>query len=94
MAKAKFTMPETYGKVSKSLMVEFIKTRDEEDKAWFISLITNKDNQQTRNGKADIDIKKVRKAFCEHFEEFTSLIPKKKSTDDYIKIMISDIEGK
>jgi hypothetical protein len=94
MAKAKLAMPETYGKVSKSFMVEFMKTRDEDDKAWFISLITNENNQKTTNGKADIDIKKVRKAFCEHFEEFTSLIPKKKSTDDYVKMMISDIEGK
>lgn len=74
----------TYGQITKNFIRAYILDSDnEDDKAWLVEFLTNDENKReyernTKEGKKkslEIDVKKLRRAFCERFEDFKKLIP-------------------
>ena len=82
--------PTTKTEVTKPFMLAFLKSEKatEEDRAWFKKIVSNPENQkETMNHLTglpymDIDIPKVRLAFCERF--FPQLVAKKKKNKSFI----------
>ena len=96
MAQAKKTLnpltdtPTAKTDITKPFMLAYMKCEKAtaEDKAWFKSVVSNPENQKEYknqlNGEiyTDIDIPKVRLAFCERF--YPNLVAKKKSKKSFI----------
>ena len=80
--------------ITKPFMLAYIKCEKatDADRAWFKAIVLDKDNQKEYknqlNGELywDIDIPKVRKAFCERF--FPNLLEKKKT-----RSFLDDVRG-
>lgn len=88
-AKNKSSNPERYADITKSFIIEYIRAYgSDEDKAWFLALIENPDNQITRNTKngkkPDMKMSVVRREFCMRFNKFSKLLPENKDNGDFI----------
>jgi len=96
MAQSKPTLnpltdtPKDKTDVTKPFMLAFMKSEKAtaEDRAWFKEIVSNPDNQKEYVNRLnnepyiDIDIPKVRLAFCERF--FPQLVAKKKTNKSFI----------
>lgn len=82
--------PVSKTEITKPFMLAYMKSEkaNEEDRAWFKSIVSNTENQKTYtnrlNGEPylDIDIPKVRQFFCERF--YPNLLAKKKTNKTFI----------
>lgn len=90
--------PENLTQVTKSFMLLYIKEKGKPaDKKWFKELCGNPEYQKpfksnlTGQEKIDIDIKKVREAFCERF--FPNLLEakKKKANNKSFLDLVNDL---
>lgn len=81
--------PQNKTEVTKPFMLAYMKQRaTPEDKEWFKKIISNPENQKmyrnrlTNEDYLDIDIPKVRLAFCERF--YPNLVAKKPKNKSFI----------
>ena len=96
MAGAKPTLnpltdtPKSKTEVTKPFMLAYMKSEKatQEDREWFKTIVSNPENQKmyrnrlTNEDYLDIDIPKVRLAFCQRF--YPNLVEKKKGTKSFI----------
>jgi hypothetical protein len=88
--KTKYGAPQRYADITKAFVIAYIRDNgSDEDKAWYIELISKPENQMpraTKNGtKQDLKMKNIRRAFCEKFAEFSHLLPDRKVEEDLIE---------
>lgn len=82
--------PKTKTEVTKPFMIAYMTSEKAtaEDREWFKTIVSNPDNQKlyrnrlTNKDYLDIDIPKVRLAFCERF--YPNLVAKKKGKKSFI----------
>ena len=100
MAQAKPTLnpltdtPKDKTDITKPFMLAYMKSEKAtaEDKEWFKGIVSNPENQKEYvnrlNGEpyTDIDIPKVRLAFCERF--YPNLVAKKKTSKSFIESIL------